>query len=101
LEASEKSMLSSTENTHGYHLYPSLRSTTGYMSYFVELQGVSSTFCLTPEVDSIQFGFKITEPTCWGKIVNLFSTIPYTEVNLKSYLSEKPIVYVITDVYVI
>jgi hypothetical protein len=82
-------------------MYPSVRSTTGYMSYFVELQGISTTFCITPETDSRQFGFTITDPTCWGRLVGLFTTMPYTEISLKSYLLEKPKVFIITDVYII
>ncbi len=101
LESSERSVLTSTENTHGYHLYPSVRNTSGYMSFYVELQGVSTTFCLTSETDRRQFGFTITEPDCWSRLVSLFTTMPYTEIDLKSYLLEKPRVFIITDVYII
>jgi len=87
-----------------YHLYPKLFKSDKYMSYFVTLEGVQSSFCLvdSSKVERSFYGLKIEKSDCFNELRSFFFRVNrYESVKVASYLLEKPIASIVSNVYII
>ena len=87
-----------------YHLYPKLESRGSYLSHFIRLEERSSEICLflRPEHDRKSFGIRVEREDCFNELRSFFLRSSRIEnVEIASYLLDKPTAALVANLYVV
>jgi hypothetical protein len=91
-------------NLEAYHLYPILESRGAYLSHFIRLEEGSSEICMfsRQEHGRKSFGIRVEREDCFNELRSFFlRSSRISNVEIASYLAEKPTAAIVADLYIV